>query len=56
MAETKEVSTIEELATKNEVNTSVLAGVRVLKDWGKGKKVTEKEFKSAVTKLLKTSI
>ncbi len=55
-SEEKELFTIEELATKNEVNKSVLEGVKVMSNWRTGKKVTEKEFKANVTKFLKLEI
>ncbi len=55
-SEVKELVKIEELAEKNEVNASILAGVKVATGWKCGRKVTEKEFKIAVSKFLKLEI
>ncbi len=54
--EEKEFFTIEELAEKDNVKPSVMAGVKVCFGWRNGKKVTEKEFKTAVSKFLKVEI
>ncbi len=54
--EEKELFTIEELAEKNSVKQSILAGVKMNANWRTGKKVTEKEFKTALDKFLKIKI
>lgn len=47
------LKTIEEMAHEAGVDKSVLAGVKVNEGWSTGKRVTEKQFESAVKKFLK---
>jgi len=47
------MKTIEEMAHEVGIDNTVLAGVKVNEGWSAGKRVTDKQFDSAVKKFLK---
>lgn len=50
-----ELIDVDELAKEFKLNTSVFAGVKMLKGWKKGRKITREDFKKALDAFRKAS-
>lgn len=50
-----ELIDVDELAKEFKINSSIFAGVKMLKGWKKGRKITREEFKEALDAFGKAS-